>query len=68
VLLYQRDATGAEYRELESWVHPKSRTNLRRTLTGLVHSKAFAHQVGNRYTITRRGQQDVEKRKLIEPV
>jgi hypothetical protein len=68
VLLYQRGATGAEHTELEQWVAPKSRANLRRTLRAIVHTKAFAHQVGDRYTITRTGQLDVEKRKLVDPL
>lgn len=68
VLLYQRGPTGAESKELEQWVHPKSRKNLRRTLYALVHAKAFVHQVGDRYTITRSGQQDVERRKLVQPI
>ena len=67
VLLYQRGTQGADYLELEQWVNPKSRANLRRTLTKLVHEKAFVHQDGDRYQITRRGQLDVEGRKLVEP-
>jgi len=68
VLLYQRGRTGAEFSELEQWVNPKSRKNLRRTLHALVHARAFVHQVGDRYTITRSGQQDVERRRLVQPV
>lgn len=68
VLLYQRGAAGAEFVELEEWVNPKSRKNLRRTLYTLVHAKAFAHQTGDRYVLTRTGQQDVERRKLVQPV
>lgn len=67
VLLYQRGPTGATYRELEQWVHPRSRTNLRRTLTRIVQDKAFVHRTGDHYVITQTGRQDVEKRKLIEP-
>jgi hypothetical protein len=67
-LLYQRGTKGAEFSELEQWVHPRSRRNLRRTLNGLVHEKAFAHQDGDAYQITRAGQQDVERRKLIQPI
>lgn len=68
VLLYQRGTAGADYAELEQWVSPKSVKNLRRTLRGLVHEKRFAHQAGDHYTITRTGQQDVERRKLVDPV
>jgi hypothetical protein len=67
VLLYQRGTDGADYEELEQWVHPKSRANLRRTLHGLVHDKAFVHQDGPRYRITLSGRQDVERRKLVQP-
>jgi hypothetical protein len=67
VLLYHCGAPGASYAELEQWVSPKSRTNLRRTLTALVHDKAFVHQSGDDYRITRRGQIDVETRKLVDP-
>jgi hypothetical protein len=68
VLLYQRGSSGADYDELAQWVSPKSVKNLRRTLGGLVHAKRFAHQAGDRYTITRTGQLEVERRKLVEAV
>jgi hypothetical protein len=67
VLLYQRGTAGADYRELEQWVHPKSRSNLRRTLSRLVDDKSFVHRNGTRYFITSSGQQEVEGRKLIQP-
>jgi hypothetical protein len=61
------ESTGGGYDELAEWVSPKSVKNLRRTLGGLVHAKRFAHQVGAHYAITRTGQLDVERRKLVEP-
>ena len=67
VFLHQRGAIGADYNELSQWVNPKSLKNLRRTLPALVHQKRFAHQVGDRYIITHTGQQDVERRKLVDP-
>lgn len=67
VLLYQCGTTGAEYGDLEQWAHPKSRANLRRTLTRLVQDKAFVHRMGAQYVITQTGRQDVEKRKLVQP-
>lgn len=68
VLLYQRGKKGAEHGELEAWVHPRSRANLRRTLRGVVEDKAFAHQdSAGRYFITQSGQLDVESRRLIRP-
>ncbi len=66
VLLYQRGEKGAEYDELYGWVKPKSRSNLKRTLSKLVNEKAYAHYSGTRYLITRTGQQEVEGRKLVE--
>lgn len=65
VLLYDRGSAGAEYRQLEQWVHPRSRANLRRTLWGLVHDKAFVHFDGERYFITWGGQKDAELRRLV---
>jgi hypothetical protein len=67
VLLYQRGAAGADYAELETWVHPKSRANLQRTLNQIVDAKALAHRVGDHYVITMRGRRDVETRHLIDP-
>jgi hypothetical protein len=68
VLLYQQGRAGADYDDLAKWVSPKSVTNLRRTLSGLVHAKRFAHQIGDHYTITRSGQHEVERRKLVDPI
>jgi hypothetical protein len=68
VLLYQRGTKGADLAELEQWVNPKSRGNLRRTLHRLTHDKAFVHKTGDHYQITRPGQLDVEARRLVEPV
>ena len=67
VLLYQRGAGGADYSELEQWVNPKSRANLRRTLHQLTHNKALVHRSGDHCVITRSGQLDVERRRLVEP-
>jgi hypothetical protein len=67
VLLYQRGAQGAAIQELESWSHPRSRSNLPRTLTRLVEEKAFVHHDGERFVITQTGQRDVERRGLVGP-
>lgn len=67
VLLYQRGTNGAAFEELSSWARPPMRRNLRRTLQGLVEKKDFAHFDGSLYLITRRGQLEVESRRLIEP-
>lgn len=65
VLLYHREAAGATFDEIKRWVRPKMRANLNRTLDGLVNAKDLVHFDGTRYKITRLGEQDVEKRKLI---
>jgi hypothetical protein len=67
VLLYHSGDDGATYTELEAWVRPKMRANLRRTLNGLVEKKDFVHHDGARYLITRLGQLEVERRRLIDP-
>jgi hypothetical protein len=68
VLLYQRGTGGASYSELSAWVKPAMRANLRRTLYALVHDRAWVHQDGDRYTITRTGQQEVEARGWLDPI
>ncbi|HBM91201.1 MAG TPA: hypothetical protein DD400_04930 [Rhodospirillaceae bacterium] len=61
LLLYERSAT---YSELESWVRPTMRRNLRRTLSNLVDSCAFAHYDREKYIITQLGCAEIEKKKL----
>ena len=67
VLLYQRGEDGATYEELDSWVRPKMRKNLGRTLDALVEKKDYAHFDGSHYFITRRGELYVEQKNLITP-
>jgi hypothetical protein len=62
VLLYQRGREGATFDELSDWVKPPMVQNLNRTLNALVNSKAFVHFDGDRYFITRAGQEEVEAR------
>jgi hypothetical protein len=62
VLLYQRGSQGATLGELNEWARPPMRANLRRTLAGLVHARAWVHQEGDRYRITRSGEQEVDAR------
>lgn len=64
-LLYQRGAIGATFEEFSKWVRSSMRPNLRRTLNALVDVKDLAHFDGTRYQITRLGEQDVERRKLL---
>ena len=67
LLLYQRGAQGAEFKELQQWVRPAMRQNLSRTLGRLVDDRAFVHYDDKYYFITRSGEQDVERRKLFDP-
>ena len=67
LLLYQRGSKGAELPELLQWVRPSMRGNVRRTLDRLVDERAFAHDSGTRYYITRTGEQSIEERKLLHP-
>lgn len=67
VLLYQRGEDGAAEEELHKWVRPRMRANLRRTLNGLVHEKDYVHFAGDRYFITRLGEQNVEVKQLLLP-
>jgi hypothetical protein len=64
-LLYQRGNNGATFEELKRWVRPPMRGNLRRTLDQLVNEKDLAHFDGKLYLITRLGEQEVERRKLV---
>jgi hypothetical protein len=68
VLLYQRGNRGATYGELSAWVKPAMRRSLRRTLDALVHDKSWVHHGGDRYTITRTGQQEVEARGWLDQI
>jgi len=66
LLLYQRSAQRPTFKELESWVRPRMRANLRRTLAALEDDKAFVHANGDLYQITRTGQQYVEGNRLMD--
>jgi hypothetical protein len=66
VLLYQRGEKGASFEQLRGWVRPTMRANLKRTLTILADERDLAHFDGSNFFITRLGQMDVEKRRLIE--
>jgi len=64
VLLYERGNLGASYTELENWIKPSMRANLRRTLHRLIHNNSSVHFNGTVYVITKLGMIEVEKRKL----
>lgn len=65
VLLYHRGSSGATMEEITSWVRPSMRKNIRVTLFRLTNDKDFLHFDGTKYFITRLGEIEVEKRKLI---
>jgi hypothetical protein len=64
IALYERGDAGAEYDELQAWVRPSMRRNLRRTLAKLVHDDAFLHEADGRYFLTRLGHAEVEDKNL----
>lgn len=66
VLLYERGMAGATFAEIDSWVRPPMRKNLRRTLKRLDEDLAFVHSSGTRYLITRAGEREVERRRLFD--
>lgn len=68
VLLYHRGSAGATLEEISEWVKPTMRNNIRRTLATLTNDKDFLHFNGEKYLITRLGEIEVEKRKLIAPL
>lgn len=66
VLLYWRGAEGATYEQLQAWARAPMRANLKRTLKAM-DDKDLIHLQGDRYVLTRLGEDDVEQRKLLEP-
>jgi hypothetical protein len=66
LLLYHRADAGATTAELSSWLKPKQRTNLSRTLAQLEHDKDYVVLTGDRYRLTRRGIFAIESRHLVE--
>jgi hypothetical protein len=68
VLLYQRGSDGASFQELDEWVRPSMRNNLRRTLGDLTNKKSFVHFDGSKYKITGTGQKHVETKRLLGPL
>lgn len=64
VLLYERGSAGATFSELEKWVRPSMRGNLRRTLNGMVDDALLHENDAGTFLLTKLGRQDVEKRNL----
>ncbi len=67
VLLYQRGSQGATLAELNTWVHPRMRSNLKATLRRLEDDHAHIHFDQSRYFITRAGIRHVEANRLHQP-
>lgn len=67
LLLYQRGPQGATAKQIETWVRPTMRANLRRTLNALEHTKAQIHESNGTFRITQSGQNYVESRQLMDP-
>ena len=66
VLLYWRGAGGLSYEELNAWVRPAMRTNLRRTLRQL-DEKNLIHINDSRIRILLTGEKYVEESGLVQP-
>lgn len=66
VLLYWRGSAGATDDELTAWARAQMRANMKRTLRAM-DDKDLIHLKGDRYVLTHLGEDDVEKRKLLEP-
>jgi len=65
VLLYERGSAGATFRELETWVRPSMRGNLRRTLRKMVDDDATLHEDSSGlFFLTKRGRNEVESQNL----
>jgi len=64
LLLYERGSSGALLSELQAWVRPSMRSNLRATLRRLVDDSAFVHDDDEKFYITAPGIKEVEEKNL----
>jgi hypothetical protein len=64
VLLYERGKAGATFADLEKWVKPKMRSNLRRTLNSMVDAAVLHENDAGIFLLTKLGSQQVEARNL----
>jgi hypothetical protein len=64
LLLYERGSSGASFSDLEAWVRPTMRSNLRATLRRLVDDSALVHDDGERFYITALGIKEAETKNL----
>jgi len=66
LLLYHCADNGAPESKISDWMKPSQRGNLKRTLKQLEHDKDLIVSVNGSFRITRRGIQEVERKKIIE--
>lgn len=66
VLLYWRGVNGATLEELTAWSRTPMKANIRRTLATL-DNRDLIHLKSRTYVLTKLGESDVERRKLLEP-
>jgi hypothetical protein len=64
--LFECGKAGATYQQIEAWVQPKMRKNLKRTMERLVNEQALVHFAAGKYVVTKLGIIGVEKRRLHE--
>ena len=62
--LFEAGKAGATYQQIEAWVQPKMRANLRRALDRLVNNQATVHFNSGSYFITKLGIAEVEAKGL----
>lgn len=64
VLLYERGTAGAAFAELDKWVRLSMRSNLRRSLSGMVDDALLHENEAGLFFLTKLGRQEVEQRNL----
>jgi len=62
--LFECGKSGATFAQIQEWVQPKMRANLRRTLTRLIDDQATVHFAKGQYYLTKLGIAEVESRGL----
>src|SRR5258706_6897156 len=64
LLLYEGGSSGTSFNDIQAWVRPTMRSNLRATLRRLVDDSAVFHDDGERFYITPLGIKEVERKNL----
>jgi hypothetical protein len=68
LVLFERGSLGATFDEIHLWVRPSMRRNLGQSLARLVDTNAYLHFDNQRYFITKRGVQEVERLGLHQAI